>query len=242
MLFLHAVTCLSLWVQFSYHNNQGFRGWYVGLDRFPSGKSKHLTGHIYSGCSTCVLHHGMTQCTISHAERLCVVLPCMLSFFFFGNGTEHLRNTKSTVFFLISAVEIIFHRAHICMFLHVWLAALLMFNSGEKMVFLACRGVPQSDIVENERMLPASGLWRWNLHEINKIEWMLSNSLPLDCECPGVIEGPASLHLVFPFIQIVWLKRSDTNNLQWPVYNCQWINCFTLLHLFYTFSETKSLL
>lgn len=89
------------------------------------------------------------------------------------------------------------------MFPHVWLAALLMFNSGEKMVFSACRGVTQSDIVENEKMLPASGLWRWNLHEINKIEWMLSNSLPLDCVCPGVIEDPASLHLVFKFIKIV---------------------------------------
>lgn len=53
------------------------------------------------------------------------------------------------------------------MFLHVQLAALLMFNSSEKLVFLACRGVTQSDIVENERMLPPLGLSRWNLHEIN---------------------------------------------------------------------------
>lgn len=165
-------------------------------------------------------------------------LNCAQFFYFFFYGTEHLRNTKSTVFFFLSLLSRLFHRAHIWMFPHVRLAALLMFNSGEKMVFLACRGVTQSDIVENERMLPASGLWRWNLHEINKIEWMLSNSLPLDCERPGVIEGPASLHLVSTFIKIVWLKRSDTNNLQWPVYNFQWINSFTWLHLFYTFSET----
>lgn len=30
--------------------------------------------------------------------------------------------------------------------------------SGEKLVFLACRGVTQSEIAENERMLPPSGL------------------------------------------------------------------------------------
>lgn len=164
----------------------------------------------------------------------------VLSFFYFFLMELSIWGTlkAQSFFFFISAVETIFHRAHIWMFPHVRLAALLMFNSGEKMVFLACRGVTQSDIVENERMLPASGLWRWNLHEINKIEWMLSNSLPLDCERPGVIEGPASLHLVSAFIKIVWLKRSDTNNLQWPVYNFQWINSFTWLHLFYTFSET----
>lgn len=110
-LFLHAVTCLSLWVQFSSHNNQGFRGWYVGLDRFPSGKSKHLTGHIYSGCSTCVLHHGMTQCTISHAEWLCVVPPCLLSFFFYFILMElSIWGTLKAVFLsLLSRLSFIVH-------------------------------------------------------------------------------------------------------------------------------------
>lgn len=38
----------------------------IGVDRFSSGKEKHLTFHIYSACSTCVLHHVMTQDSLSH--------------------------------------------------------------------------------------------------------------------------------------------------------------------------------
>lgn len=84
----------------------------------------------------------------------------------------------------------------------MWLAALLMFNSKDgKLVFLACRGVTQSDIVKNERMLPPSGLSRWNLHEINsnRVEALKQFTSRLWIT---VIEGPASLHLVCIFMKI----------------------------------------
>ncbi len=38
----------------------------IGVDRFPSGKEKHLTFHIYSACSTCAPPHVTTQYTLSH--------------------------------------------------------------------------------------------------------------------------------------------------------------------------------
>lgn len=64
------LTCLSLCVQFSNHNNCGFHGDDIGVDRFPSGKVKHLTFHIHSACSTSVPHRVTNQHTLSHINNL----------------------------------------------------------------------------------------------------------------------------------------------------------------------------
>lgn len=37
----------------------------IGVDRFPSGKEKHLTFHIYSPCPTCAPPHVANQYTLS---------------------------------------------------------------------------------------------------------------------------------------------------------------------------------
>lgn len=159
-LILYAVTCLWLWAQFSYHNNKGCRGWYVGLDRFPSGKRKCLTGHVYSACSTCVLHHGMTPmhnhhtrtdcrtwtrvfvhvCSFLYESNINLTTSVLPDWIYFFNGTEHLWNSKSVVFrYLCCRVPL--HCAHhwfsMGLFLQVLVrrAARLMSNSCEKLVF-----------------------------------------------------------------------------------------------------------
>lgn len=102
----------------------------MGADRFSSGKEKHLTFHIYSACSTCVLHHVMTQDILSHITGLvstcyiiflnctniehvslfccCLVYECMSACLCaccllsgFLNGTENLWN-KTVLWLFVS--------------------------------------------------------------------------------------------------------------------------------------------
>lgn len=163
------------------------------------------------------------------------VLLCSL--WFYLNGNEHLRRLKGQCSSLYPI-----HRARysFCawMFLQVFvsLVALLMSNSCEKLVFLACRGVTgwYSWKWKNARFPQAceDGICMRS----TATEWRLANSLPLHCESFSTIECPASLRVVFRFITIFWWKWSDTYNLQWPLHKSQLIIAFI-----FTLSKTKKI-